>query len=383
MGKQTKLREAQRRAAEQALAVRLRVHAPAKSEPAFINTYSQFAPAYRHRIEAHRDFALRAPEAWRCRLRVRSPELRFRELVRHTFAKYPVPCHLENAWLREAPGAWLGVVAEGVEGAEPADFRRWYIIVGRGGSLHREAMHRFLSKLETHHFINAPDDVDMTQRAFWYAIARAQAGDEAIALRIARTKLVGFSVASVFWRDAARFFAQNPAAIHEMNDLIDFINAAKQHDDSFSLKGRSLPALRRRMVLWHRLRREEVSGVRWCGHRRPNAEYVIGIGNERAVWRFRQIKTSGSLVQEGQQMEHCVAIYKDQCIAGMSSIWSLTCERPAGNIKKCVTIELDRFGIVVQCRGFANRLPTTDEHAVITRWAEDHGLLWHNLDEAA
>jgi hypothetical protein len=69
-GQKIKLREAQRRAAEQALCARLRAHARADAAaPAFIDTYAEFAPFYRARIEAYRRFALRAPELWRCRLR--------------------------------------------------------------------------------------------------------------------------------------------------------------------------------------------------------------------------------------------------------------------------------------------------------------------------
>ncbi len=86
-----------------------------RTGPAFIGCYAEFAPDYRSKIEAYRDFALRPPEAWRCRLRVRSPERRFLELVQFTFAKYPVAHHLENAWIaghargrRPAAGARAG-----------------------------------------------------------------------------------------------------------------------------------------------------------------------------------------------------------------------------------------------------------------------------------
>jgi hypothetical protein len=371
MGKQTKLREAQRHAAEQALAVRLRVQTPAKSKPAFIDSCSQFASSYRNRIEAYREFALRSPETWRCGLRVRSPEQRFRELVRFTFAKYPVARHLENAWIDETP------VADGADaavGAAAADFRRWYIIVGRGGSLYRDATHGFLSKLETHHFVNAPDEVGTTQRAFWYAIARAQNDNETVALRVARTKLVRFSVESPFWQDAARFFAHNPAPIHEMGDLIDYIDAMKQEDNGFTLDGRSLPALRRRMVRWHRIQREIVRGLRWVGYRAADAAYESDLQGESVIWRIKQIKTSDELGAEGHCMQHCVAVYQEDCITGVSSIWSLSYEAPDGRINKCLTIEVSQNGTIVQCRGFGNRQPNADEVAVLKRWAAQHDL---------
>ena len=131
-----------------------------------------------------------------------------------------------------------------------------------------------MSKLETHHFLTAPQIVDCPQRAFWYAFARAQVDDTKVAFRIARSKLIEFSPQSPFWKDVARYFAHNQVSTPEMNDLIDFFQAAYQEDDSFSLTGRTLPALRRRMEEWHRALRERkiVFGGAWAGLSLPNVE---------------------------------------------------------------------------------------------------------------
>jgi hypothetical protein len=371
MGKQNKLREVQRRAAEQAIAVRLRAHTPARTEPAFVNSFAEFAPVYRDRIEPYRDLAVRAPEAWRCTLRVRSPAQRFLDLVRFSFAKYPIPLHLENAWTDAAPDEWPIEASVGI--ARP-DFRRWSISVGRGDSLCRDGARQFMSKLETHHFVTAPAEVGSTQRAFWYAFARAQTDDTALALRISRAKLVRYPVTDPLWRDAVRFFVQNPLATHEINDLIDYIGAAYLGTAGCTLKGRSLAALRRRMVAWHSVCRAEVSGVRWLGHPRPDARYETWIGGRRVIWRIRQIKSSGGLVREGQAMQHCVAAYQEQCQRGAISIWSLTRESPIGRIKRCLTIQLEAGGSFGQCGGFANRPPTAEDYDVLQRWAEDQDL---------
>src|SRR5262245_54436315 len=104
MGKQIKLRKAQLRAAAEAISARLRERARTVSGPGFIETYGELPARYRDRIEAYRASALRAPEDWRCRLRVRAPEARFLDLVKFAFALYPVPRHLENAWLNDLPG---------------------------------------------------------------------------------------------------------------------------------------------------------------------------------------------------------------------------------------------------------------------------------------
>ena len=62
------------------------------------------------------------------------------------------------------------------------------------------------------------------------------------------------------------------------------------------------------------------------------------------------------------------------------SIWSLTCEFPIGRLNRAVTIELRNDGSIVQCRGFANRLPYANEVTVVKRWAAEHGLEWKALE---
>jgi hypothetical protein len=146
MGKRIKLREAHRRAAEQAIAARLRAHSRPDHGPAFITTYGDFPAAYRQRIEPYRDLALRAPEDWCCQLRCRAPEKRFLELVAFSFARYPVADHLTAAWLAQpGEGEELARALRVAEAGDAPDLRRWFIIAAQGRSLHKEATHTYLS----------------------------------------------------------------------------------------------------------------------------------------------------------------------------------------------------------------------------------------------
>ena len=95
---------------------------------------------------------------------------------------------------------------------------------------------------------------------------------------------------------------------------------------------------------------------------------------------LRQIKTGNELFREGQRMHHCVASYKSACIEGLISIWSLSCEFPIGHVNKGVTLEVTRDGGIVQCRGFANRLPHANEVTMVKRWADRCGLTWRALE---
>jgi hypothetical protein len=382
MGKRNKLRHARRQQADSNVCAVLAAHSKRKSDPAVAVTYGDFASDYRAKIEACRGDALRPPETWRCRIKSRSQERRFIDLVRFTFARYPAPAHLEQIWIRDVEDDFVDDERRreqrAANAARPAmrpSLLRWHIIATQGGSLHKQAEHFHLSRLETHHFLATPTDLT-TDRAFWYAIAAAQGATSSVAHRVAQTKLADHSVASAFWRDVARFFARNPTTLAEMNDLIDFIRAAKADDDGFALKGRTLPALRRRMHDWHRAlqKQQAICGGSWSGCALPDIEYRAGRDDDIAIWRFRQIRTGNDLYREGQRMRHCVASYKDRCISGEVSIWSLACEYPPGHFNKGVTIELRRSGVIVQCRGVANRPPYGNEVAMVKRWAREHGL---------
>jgi PcfJ-like protein len=373
MGKRIKLREAQRRAAEQAIAARLRAHSRPDSGPAFITSYGDFPSAYRQRIEPYRDLALRAPQDWHCQLRCRAPERRFLELVAFSFARYPVADHLTTAWLSppEHRDELVRALAVADAGDTP-DLCRWYIIAAQGRSLHKEATHPYLSSHETHHSVTAPAEVTSTVRAFWYGIARAATDDAAVALKVARSKLTDFAVTEPFWRDAARFFVSHPITILEINDLVDYLSAARQEDPRFSLAGRTLPALRRRMTEWHRMLRDIAGGGCWNGYRLPDVSYSDGPGYP--VWRFRQIKSGAELAREGGRMAHCVASYREKCVRGDCSIWSLTDERSGGRASRSLTIELGSDRTILQCRGFGNRGASAEEVAIVMRWAAEHGL---------
>jgi PcfJ-like protein len=387
MGKRNKLRQVRQQQAERRVSAVLEAHSRRNNEPAIVAGYGDFAPVHRAKIEAARAFALRPPEEWRCRIKSRCEERRFLDLVRFSFARYPVPAHLERVWIREVDDDFVDDVAARVRriadarraGARP-DLLRWYIVATQGGSLYKQVAHPYLSKLETHHFLAAPDQLT-ADRAFWFAVARAQTEDVGVALKVSQTRLCDFSVASSFWREVARFFARNPTTIAEMNDLIDFIRAAKAEDAAFTLKGRTLPALRRRMEEWHRAlqKQQAISGGSWSGCVLPDVEYKAGRDEQSAIWRLRQIKTGNDLYREGQRMRHCVASYKARCMGGDVSIWSLSCEYPLGHVNKGVTIELRKDGAIVQCRGVANRLPYPNEVAMVKRWVREHGLSWQAL----
>jgi len=384
MGKKLKSREARRRDVERAICAVLEAHSKRDVSPRAVERYDSFTEPYHTKIKALRGYALRAPEDWRCRIKSRSEERRFINLVRFSFARYRVAAHLENAWIDEFTDDLVDRVGElpYTPAAHRVDLRRWYLVAAQGGSLYKQHTSSYLTKLETHHFLTAPDDVTSSQQALWYAVARAQTERCEIARRIGQSQLVRHSIASTWWREVARFFARNPVPLHEMNDLIDYLRVAKTENAGMSLKGRSLHALQRRREEWHRALRKHnaIGGGSWAGRPIPDVDYEAGSEKKKAIWRFRQIKTGNELFREGQRMHHCVASYKHLCMNDQVSIWSLTTEFPPGHINRGVTIEVRNDGAIVQCRGFANRLPYGNEVAAVKQWANQYGLRWAAIE---
>jgi hypothetical protein len=382
MGKKLKRREAQRQEAERAVCAVLETHSKCAARPLAIERYDDFKPAYRAKVEALQKLALRRLGDWRCSIKSRSEDKRFIDLVRFSFARYRVAAHLENAWLDECGNLFVNQVtplqAPHSGSERNTTMLHWHLVAAQGGSLYKQYASAYLSKVETHHFLNVSKQVTTSRQALWYAVVRAQTDRGDIACQLSHTNLQDYSVASTWWKEVARFFAREQLARHEIHDLIDFLRVAKLEDPSFSLRGRSLASLRRRMEDWHRELRKNnmIGGGVWPGAPIRDVDYEAGSDDQKAIWHFRQIKTGNELFREGQRMHHCVASYKSLCMNGHISIWSLTSEFPIGHANRGVTMEVRKDGTIVQCRGFANRLPYGNEVAMVKRWAQDYGLRW-------
>src|SRR5215813_7483747 len=166
MGKKLRLREARRRIAERAVCSVLEAHSKRDVRPRAVERYGDFNAEYRDKIAALRTYALRAPEDWRCQIKSRSKDKRFIDLVRFAFARYRVAAHLERLWIEDFAGDF-------VDRLTPLDddpafrhngalLRRWYVVAAQGGSLYKLHASPYLTKLETHHFLTAPDEVTST-----------------------------------------------------------------------------------------------------------------------------------------------------------------------------------------------------------------------------
>src|SRR6185295_4528198 len=98
MGRKNRLREARRQEADTKVFFILQQHSRKAPETVISDCWG-FSSERCGAIRAHAQHALRSREDWRCRVKSRSADRRFIDLVRFVFAKYSVARHLENAWI--------------------------------------------------------------------------------------------------------------------------------------------------------------------------------------------------------------------------------------------------------------------------------------------
>ena len=350
------------------------------------------APDFRQAIEeAERGFAgvvVRDPHSWQPQMKTRDPARLRLAAARHLFALYPVPAMLECIWIDDArldaEEVWLR--------------KNWYVVAARGGSLYKAGAGDWLTRKEVHAFLNPPAGLGFDQ-ALWHAIARSYVGESGLATCIARSKIARAPRGEVaFWREVARFFCANPAPVETIDDLCDYLAECRRRDRSYSLEGRTLASLNRRMHEWHRdiAAIERIEAIRRRAAGRPTVRGAgasaldrVWSGSPLADWEWtpsakdarangeryvvRQLKQAEDLVMESRAMRHCVSTYAAKCIAGHASIWSLRrCTKD--RIDRLLTIEVDRQDLAVQVRGPANRPARADERNVLERWAKARGI---------
>jgi hypothetical protein len=348
------------------------------------------APDFHKAIqEAEHGFAgeiVRDPQSWHPQMKTRDAARLRLAAARHLFALYPVPTMLEHIWLDDA----------GLAPEEVRLRRHWYVVAARGGSLYKEGAGQWLTRKEVHEFLNPPSGLGFDE-AFWHAVAGSYASTPGPAMCIARSKIVRTPRCEMdFWRDVTRFFCANPAPVETIDDLCDYLAECRRQDASYTMQGRTLSSLSRRMHEWHRdiaaierieamrrraagrgpLRSAVAPGVAWAGSPLADWEWAPSAKEAKAKGeRFvvRQLKQAEDLVMESRAMRHCVSSYAAKCVAGHASIWSLRrCTKDS--IDRLLTIEVDQQARAVQIRGFANRLAHADERNVLARWGKARGI---------
>lgn len=316
-------------------------------------------------------FKVRNHEDFKSKFKTDDVEKKYVAFMRHLFCKYKVPKFFDKVIkenIRLKTDSRAANITHKIN--ENENILKWFICLGTGGSLYKEYFKEFLTKKETHIFSTCIYDEFNVNQVITYAIAYAESGDVGLSKRLALSNFSNKNNRSVFWKNCIKFFSNKeniPENIGKMNDLIDYLEYEKTQNNEFNIFGGgfTLQSLNKRMIDWHHeLRRaKDFGNFTWIGSNVNDFEFIRNENKINAEhFTITQIKNSKELLNEGRVQHHCVFSYKNRCISGKTSIWSLSL-----NGKKKVTIEMiDKR--IVQARGFANRMTRGDEDFIISKW---------------
>ena len=293
----------------------------------------------------------REPEAWACD--TDDPRQQAGSLARHLFALYPTPDPLDAAWL-----SGFGEQAE--------TFRQWFVHLSGGGKLEHLTFPMPMTHKAAHFFLQAPVNYTLPA-ALRYGQILALGGGAALADALSETFLSELQPDEPFWFSVIHFFVNNPALpTAQVGPLADYIKFLKsgdnfEGDSTFTMKGRTLDALQKRMENWH----ATLARLGWKVKREWKSSGLLPLDKvakdplsaAMCHWRISELTDTMALAEEGSVMRHCVRSYQDACIKGDKAIFSLRLTLSDNKaVRRLLTIEVNLHRrAVVQVRGKCNQ----------------------------
>lgn len=319
---------------------------------------------------------VRTFEAWKAPSH--NAQRQFSSFVRHLVARFPVPEFMDAAWLRQGPGSKA--------------MREWYLHIASGKNIRTARTPLPLTKMMAHHFLEAPATASIEGALRWGEV-HALGGNAMLTNALLGTRLGNSFENHEFWSSVIRFFIANPMLdLAHVGPIIDYLHAQKfQTRDivdqngrttiepppqpNLQMRGRTAETLLAQVERWHHAlgRTLGAENLFFKASGFKAVSFKTGSKDAPSIWSFRELHSGNDLISEGKAMRHCVASYARSCAAGNRSIWAMEVDRQTG-IEKIQTVEVTKQGVIVQCRGRLNRLPTTTEFEIVRRWADVAGL---------
>lgn len=326
----------------------------------------------------HWQAAERSPVDWRPGTRNERRSLL--SLVRHVFARYPVPGCLERSWFDADDAA--------------RHHRRIYLHVAQGHNLRTADLPIPYTKKMAHLFPEAPDDFTVTE-ALRYGQVRGLGGVPELARSVAATRLGRGFEHDEFWRTVIQWFDRmGLRAVGDVTAVVDYVHEQRfgtqvlvdEHgrrielpapQPALTMAGRTPRTMARQIDAWHRRLGNASSRnaqLRWAPSGIPGYREVESVGRrpdgsreEPRVWTVRELCSGEELRLESRTMQHCVFSYAGFCSRGTTRIFTMRIEHQ-GKVQTVLTIEV-RSHAIVQARGRRNAEPSKRARAVMERWA--------------
>lgn len=287
-----------------------------------------------------------------------SPDEQIEDLIDHLFAKYATPVFLITTFYESSLSRML-----------------WYIKLSQGASVKElPNFPEYLTAKMVHYFKETPKGYSVSQ-----ALIRAQAlgygATEIVANRFAYSQLIEKERDELFWNEVILFFAK--ATEEDLRDfaiILNYLEFTRARNRSFSLKGRTFTTITRDAIAWNVYTAKinaKASQVEWypSGIKALNKHKVQG--DNKVTYVSIELLNANDLYEEGQEMNHCVGDYVDDCIAGDSAIFSLQ-KIENGTFKRLATVEVNpRSWELVEANGNCNSELTHEAFSILKTWLSE------------
>jgi len=311
--------------------------------------------------------------------RTQSSHLQYCDLVRHLFTRYRVPKWLLNS------NSTFDLLA--------------LIRIGVGGSLRTAWPDIKFSKLMVRALWQVPPAMQRTE-AFAWAYTKTLGGSDELAKVLCSCDCL-FFLNEELRTVVIRFFVRcerdetTPLLQSEIPDSIKFIRAIKLlparvllrqrvHFNvgplipDFSLEGRNLRWLRRKMANWQQ---EQLAELNPKSSSNTHAWLPSDVGGLELIqrnfqWKIFELCSSWRLQYEGRKMHHCVASYGKKCSSGKAAIWTVRrTDMRTNSTRSMATIEVDpNAQTIVQVKSKYNSPPSIATMKIISQWADSASL---------
>lgn len=167
----------------------------------------------------------------------------------------------------------------------------------------------------------------------------------------------------------------------QQEKLMGFINHKLHEMNNFSVKGKTLNSL---LGMSEEYYNNQLARRPYFNQMKKDAIYEKWTASKYTEWNLFhneewhaifELTDAYELAQESDEMSHCVRDYTTDCMNKECSIWSLRRKTHRRHEwKSLVTIEINRFGGIVQAKGRFNQHPKEEYMKLINDWMKKESL---------
>ena len=292
----------------------------------------------------------------------------FGSLARHLLATHAVPGLMTNVWFEEpSPTA--------------VQHQKLFKHLGLGNSIRGAELPIRLTKPMAEFFAQAPDHLSVEQALRWSQV-RGLGGDKPFAAEVLSTRLGTEFEYEDFWVRVLQFLIERPRLDRGLvAPVIDYMHVNRDGilpQPFRRMTERSFETFLRRVRKWMSRSAEyrKSPELRWPKTGIGGLRFIEPQENQWSMrcWTIRELGDSRELIDEGNELHHCVATYAEPCAKRTTSIWSLRCH---GSLEshRVLTIEvLPTTRMIITAQGKCNSEPKPDARSVMEMWAAQQGL---------